>query len=164
MEREAIKQYADWLELNTTDIIAQHVQFDPSKVYEIVDQLQVFKQPVQQILEMTQESYYQQLSDHKLTLQGERDLMTHLQDRVLVNHVDGSITDRQIHFEYNHEDNFSGGYSARKDLHLLTYGLKVIGAMVVISDFKLVQENLSADAAISLALAADMVSRWQDEQ
>ncbi|WP_125768991.1 hypothetical protein [Lapidilactobacillus wuchangensis] len=164
MERDAIKQYADWLQTNTDDIIAQHVKFDPNKVYEIIDQLKIFKKPVTEIMAMTEEDYYQQLSDHKLTLQGERDVLTHLQDRVLINHVDGSITQRQIHFSYNHEDNFAGGYSARKDLHLLTYGLKVIGAVVVISDFELVQENISADAAVSLALAADMISRWQDEQ
>ncbi|WP_125607804.1 hypothetical protein [Lapidilactobacillus bayanensis] len=163
MERDVIKQYADWLEENSNDIIARRTQFDAKQVYNIVTELKIFDQPVTAYLQMSQDDYYATTSDHKLTLQGDVEPLSQLQDRVLINHVDGSLTEGQINFAYNHEDNFSGGYSARKDLNLITYGLEVVGAVANVGGFGLVQQNLSKDAAVSLLLAANSLSEWEQE-
>lgn len=161
MEREAIKQYADWLQTNTNEIVAQKIKFEADKVYQLIDTLHIFEQPVTTYLTMSQETYYRTVSDHKLTLPGERDTMRKLQDRVLVNHVDGALADGEIQFEYNHEDSYSEGYSPRKDLQIIAYSFKVLGAVVAISSTELVRQNLSKDAAISIALAADALTQWQ---
>ncbi|MFD1464923.1 hypothetical protein ACFQ4L_02300 [Lapidilactobacillus mulanensis] len=161
MERDVIKQYADWLEQNGGDIIARRVAFDAQQVFNIVQQLQIFDRPVADYLTMSQDEYYRTISDHKLTLQGEDEPMSQLQDRVLINHVDGSLTDNNLNFAYNHEDNFTGGYSARKDLNLITYGLEVVGAVAAISNPEFVKEHLSQDAAVSLILAANSLKDWQ---
>ncbi|WP_261807115.1 hypothetical protein [Lapidilactobacillus luobeiensis] len=162
MEREAIKQYADWLQTNTNEIVAQKIKFDAEQVYRLIDSLHVFDQSVTSFLTMTQETYYRTISDHKLTLQGERDAMNKLQDRVLVNHVDGALAAGEIHFEYNHEDSYAEGYSPRKDLQIIAYSFKVLGAVVAISNTELVRQHLSKDAAISIALAADALTHWQE--
>lgn len=161
MERDVIKQYADWLEENSNDIIARRTEFDAKQVYNIITDLKIFDQPVDTYLKMSQDDYYATISDHKLTLQGETEPMSQLEDRVLTNHVDGSLTEGEINFSYNHEDNFSGGYSARKDLNLIMYGLEVIGAVANVGGFELVQQNLSKDAAVSLLLAANSLSEWE---
>lgn len=163
MERDAIKLYADWLEENGDDIIARRVDFDAKQVDNIVSELKIFDQPVDAYLTMSQDDYYATVSDHKLTLQGDDEPMSKLEDRVLINHVDGSLTDGDINFAYNHEDNFSGGYSARKDLNLIMYGLEVVGAVANVGGFELVQQHLSKDAAVSLLLAANSLAEWAKE-
>lgn len=161
MNSQTVKDYADWLQQNTSKIVAGQVSFDAQKVYDILDDLKIFDQPSQSYLQMTQESFYDTVSDHKLTIGDETKQLTALQDRILINHVDGSITDQQLNFAYNHEDNYEGGYQARKELNLLAYGFKVLGAVLAISEAKLVRENLSTDAAMSLLLAAHALDGWQ---
>ncbi|GEL12946.1 hypothetical protein FC15_GL000745 [Lapidilactobacillus concavus DSM 17758] len=161
MERDVIKQYADWLEQNSSDIIARRIAFDAQKLFDLVQQLGILDRPVNDYLTMSQDDYYRTVSDHKLTLQGEDEPMSHLQDRILINHVDGSLTENNLNFAYNHEDNFTGGYSARQDLNLITYGLEVVGAVVAISGSEFIKSHLSKDAVISLLLAAHSLNEWQ---
>ena len=80
--------------------------------------------------------------------------LTDLHDRILTNHVDGYADQNKINLTYNHENPYEDDfYNESVDLHVVTYSLKVIGAVQVIAP-KVLQEVLSKDAVLSIGLAA----------
>ncbi|RHW48619.1 hypothetical protein DS832_00680 [Bombilactobacillus bombi] len=162
MQAEAVSQMADWLEDHVSEIVAHKTQLDVQKINEIIDDLAILRHPVQEYLTMTEEQYYENESDHQLTLQNDKQPLSKLQDRVLVNHVDGSFAKSEINFTYNHEHPFAGGqYDVTNDLHTIEYALEVIGAVVANTIMADVRNNLSQDAVLSIALAAAAVDNWQ---
>lgn len=78
---------------------------------------------------MLQGNYFREESDHKLNLLDDKAPVAKLEDRIMVNHVDGSITEDKLNFTYNHEPVFDGEYAAAVDLNIVKYGLEVIGAV-----------------------------------
>lgn len=162
METQTISQLADWLEEHSAQIVAQTETLDVQKIYELLDGLAILRQPVQNYLTMTEEQYYQNESDHRLTLQHEQQTLAQLQDRILVNHVDGSFINNEINFDYNHENPYqTGNYDAQSDLHLIEYALEVIGAVASNTLMSDLRNNLSPDAVLSIALAANQIGQWQ---
>lgn len=162
MEKLSISELADWLEANMQAIAAKKIQFDPTRVYPLLDALHVLPASVTTYFDMTQEQYYEQVSDHELNLvNGQKAKLADIKDRYMVNHVDGVLSDDNINFAYNHENAYPNGeYDVTQDLHVLTYGLEVVGAVATIN-VDLVTRDLSRDAVISLALAAQHIAAWQ---
>lgn len=111
---------------------------------------------------MTEDDYYQNESDHLLTLQSPDHKLSELHDRVQVNHVDGSLDAHEVNFSYNHEDPFaSGEYKAKTDIDLVSFAFTVIGAVydnTIVAD---VRNSLSKDAVLSIGLAAYAIEAWQ---
>lgn len=102
---------------------------------------------------MTEDQYYESESDHKLTLVNLSEKLTDLHDRILTNHVDGYVDKDQIHLTYNHENPYEDDfYNPEVDYHVITYSLKVIGAVQSVAA-KDLQGVLSKDAVLSLGLA-----------
>ncbi|UQS82010.1 hypothetical protein MOO45_07420 [Bombilactobacillus folatiphilus] len=162
METKTLSQLADWLEENSLKISSREEYLDVQKVYELLDELAILRQPVQNYFEMTEKNYYENESDHRLTLQHKNQVLRQLQDRILVNHVDGSFIKSEINFDYNHENPYrEGTYNVQTDLHLIEYALEVIGAVVANTIKSDVRNNLSPDAVLSIALAAQAVAQWQ---
>ncbi|UQS83084.1 hypothetical protein [Bombilactobacillus thymidiniphilus] len=164
MKSDKVSQLADWLEDNVEQIVAHKQYLDVQKVYELLDNLAVLRQPVQDYLTMTEEDYYENESDHRLTLHNSEQVLADLADRVLVNHVDGSFINSEINFSYNHENPyFTENYDVQVDLHLIEYALEVIGAVASNTIMSDVRNNLSPDAVLSVALAAHAVGKWQQK-
>ena len=111
---------------------------------------------------MTEEDYYQNESDHRLTLQNPKNKLSELHDRVQVNHVDGSLDAHEVNFTYNHEDPYiSEDYKVKTDLNIVNYSFTVIGAVydnTIVAD---VRNSLSRDAILSIGLAAHAIEEWQ---
>ncbi|WP_129045639.1 hypothetical protein [Companilactobacillus metriopterae] len=163
MNSEAISKLALYIDENSKDIRDNKTTFDAEKVYEVIDGLEVLRKPVQEYFEMTEDEYYENESDHRLTLQNSSEKIGKLKDRVQVNHVDGSLAAHEINFTYNHEDPYtSGNYNPKIDLDLIDFSLTVIGAVfanTIISD---VRNSISNDALLSIGLAAKAIKEWQD--
>lgn len=161
MDEFSISTLADWLEENTSALLEKKVQLDLSQVNVAVDYLGVLKNPAASYAEMSQETYLGSESDKKLSLLSEADRMSQLDDRIMVNHVDGSVTNDEIHFNYNHDTPVEAGeYHARKDLEILKFGLEVIGAVSATGHDATVRAALSPDAVVSLVLAANALHAW----
>ena len=110
---------------------------------------------------MKQADYYTTESDHKLNLPDDNAPLTATHDRIMVNHVDGSIKNDQLNFTYNHEPVFDGGYTPQRDLNIVKYGLEVIGAVATSGHIETVSAALSPDAVLTLVLAATAFSSYQ---
>lgn len=162
MEKLAISDLADWLEANMQTIIDKEIQFDPTRVYPLLDDLHVLPASVTTYFDMSQEQYDEKVSDHKLNLAtNSKDKLSDITDRYMVNHVDGVLSEGDVHFTYNHENTYvNGQYDVMQDLHVLTYGLEVVGAVATIN-VNLITHDLSKDAVMSLALAAQHIANWQ---
>lgn len=162
MEKLAISDLADWLEANMQTIIDKEIQFDPTRVYPLLDDLHVLPASVTTYFDMSQEQYDEKVSDHKLNLAtNSKDKLSDITDRYMVNHVDGVLSEGDVHFTYNHENtDVNGQYDVMQDLHVLTYGLEVVGAVATIN-VNLITHDLSKDAVMSLALAAQHIANWQ---
>jgi len=161
MDQFSISNLADWLEAHNDDLMAKKTQLDPNKVYAIVDYLKVLKKPAEKYLHMKQADYYTIESDHKLNLPDDNAPLTATHDRIMVNHVDGSIKNDQLNFTYNHERVFDGGYTPQRDLNIVKYGLEVIGAVATSGHIETVSAALSPDAVLTLVLAATAFSSYQ---
>ena len=79
----------------------------------------------------------------------------------MVTHVDGVLAENKVNFEYSHEAVYEDQYLVKRDLEVLTYGLAVIGAVAATVKHNLIQADLSKDAVLSLALAAQNIANWQ---
>ena len=85
-----------------------------------------------------------------------------LEDRIMVNHVDGSISGDKIKFNFNHDTPYvDGKYRSRKDLEILKFGLEVVGAVAATGHEDAVQSALTPDSVVSLVLAAHALHAWQ---
>nr|SFZ88692.1 hypothetical protein LREN565_1805 [Loigolactobacillus rennini] len=160
MATQTLSQLADYLEEHNDQIKIGDEKLATESIYTALNQLHVLKQPVQDYFTISEDQYYQQESDHLLTLQGGTKPLSDLQDRIIVTHTDGEPSDGSLRYNYAHEDAYSAGYDVQTDLHILTYGLEVIGATEQL-DHELVQNNLAKDAVLSLALAARAIAAWQ---
>ncbi|PMD67901.1 hypothetical protein [Companilactobacillus nuruki] len=158
MNSETISNLADWLYTNRTKIEDKSEEFDAQKVYDILDSLEVLRKPIKDYFDMTEDDYYQNESDHRLTLQNPDNKLIELHDRVQVNHVDGSLAGHEINFTYNHEDPYAdGNYKVKTDINLIDYSFTVIGAVydnTIIADLR---NAISKDAILSIGLAAHAV-------
>ena len=164
MAQDNVRQLADWLEENMTAIIDRKVSLNVSEIFAVLDSFGVLNNPVAKYLDITEETYYQSESDHKLTLSDDRKLLMDVTDRIMVTHVDGILADNKVYFEYSHEAVYEDQYLVKRDLEVLTYGLAVIGAVAATVKHNLIQADLSKDAVLSLALAAQNIANWQANQ
>ena len=162
MNSETISTLADWLYTNRKKIEDKSEKFDAQKVYDILDSLEVLRKPIKEYFDMTEDDYYQNESDHRLTLQNPDQKLSELHDRVQVNHVDGSLEGHDINFTYNHEDPYAEKeYQVRTDINLVNYSFTVIGAVydnTIVAD---VRNSISKDAILSIGLAAHAIEEWQ---
>lgn len=161
MDQFGISELADWLEANNDGLLAKTTAMPVDKVFAAVDYLKVLHQPASAYLNMKQGRYFQEESDHKLNLLADREPIAKLEDRIMVNHVDGSIENETLNFTYNHEPVFEGGYAAKTDLNIVKYGLEVIGAVATSGHLETVTAALSADAVLTLLVAANQFKIWQ---
>lgn len=163
MNSETISEFGEWLDDNASKIESNSVQFDAQRVYSVIDNLEILRKPVQEYFDMTEEDYYENESDHRLTLQNPDAKLSELKDRVLVNHIDGSLADHDVNFTYNHENPFPDGqYSPKVDVDLVNYSFVVIGAVFANTIVADIRNSLSKDAILSVALAAKAIADWQD--
>lgn len=162
MNSETISTLADWLYTNRNKIEDKSEKFDAQKVYDILDSLEVLRKPIKEYFDMTEDDYYQNESDHLLTLQKPDQKLSELHDRVQVNHVDGSLEGHDINFTYNHEDPYAEDeYQVKVDINLVNYSFTVIGAVydnTIVAD---VRNSISKDAILSIGLAAHAIEEWQ---
>ena len=101
MKKLAISELADWLEANMQMIIDKEIQFEPSHVYPLLDELHVLPASVTTYFDMSQEKYAEEVSDHKLNLTTNlKDKLADISDRYMVNHVDGILSEGDVHFTY----------------------------------------------------------------
>jgi hypothetical protein len=156
MDKFAIMTLADDLALSQDQILNGQQDLDTKRINKALDSLKVLANPVQSYLDDSQESYYNSdESDHKLDLLHLSEPMAAVHDRILTNHVDGFVDQNKIHLTYNHEDPYADGvYDPEVDFHVLSYSLKVIGAVYSVDPDDL-RKVLSKDAVLSIALAAN---------
>lgn len=162
MKLAEVNPLADWLTEQQEAILNREVKLDVDQIEAAIDTLHVFEKPVKDYLDLDQEKYYETESDHKFTLLAGKSKVSEIEDRIMINHVDGFLRKDEINFTYNHEKVFDNGYSAKKDLQVLRYGMKVVGAVAATGDQEAV-EKLSKDSLISLALSANAIAAWQDQ-
>ena len=162
MNSETISKLAEKLYEDRKQIEDKSQAFDAQEVYDILDSLEVLRKPIKEYFDMTEDDYYQNESDHRLTLQNPNQKLSELHDRVQVNHVDGSLDAHEINFTYNHEDPYTGGdYKVKTDLNLVSFAFTVIGAVydnTIVAD---VRNSLSKDAVLSIGLAAHAIEDWK---
>ena len=153
MEKLDTMKLADDLALLQDKVLGKEQSFNADAVYKIIDGLGVLDKPIKDYFNMTEDQYYESESDHKLTLVNLSEKLTDLHDRILTNHVDGYVDEDQIHLTYNHENPYEDDfYNPEVDYHVITYSLKVIGAVQSVAA-KDLQGVLSKDAVLSLGLA-----------
>ncbi|GKQ43237.1 hypothetical protein RD055328_11600 [Companilactobacillus sp. RD055328] len=165
MNFSEISKFASTLYDETDDIVQKNKKLDTKKVYKLIDEISLLRQPIAEYFDMTENEYYQEESDHGLTLQDEKQKMSDLRDRVLLNHVDGSLVNEEINFTYNHETPYDddGQYLPAEDLHLISFSLQVIGAVSSNTRIGNIRNILSRDALLSVGLAAHAVDEWQNK-
>lgn len=164
MDQFGVSALADWLEAETDALLSKKTKLDLDRVFAAVDDLKVLKNPATVYPQMREETYGQTESDKKLSLLHDDRMMIDSHDRIMVNHVDGSITDDVINFQYNHDTAYGEeGYKARKDLEILKFGLEVIGAVVATGHLDTVRAALAPDAVVSLVTAAAAFAAWQQD-
>ena len=162
MDQFEISELADWLEAHHDQLLDKAELMPVAKVQAAVDYLQVLAAPAQSYLARKQGAYDQDESDHKLNLLADEQALAAVEDRIMVNHVDGSITEDQINFTYNHEPVFEGGYQPKKDLNIVKFGLEVIGAVATTGHLQTVTAALSKDAVVTLVVASARFRQWQE--
>ncbi|MDO1605748.1 hypothetical protein Q2T76_06715 [Lactobacillus sp. YT155] len=166
MNFSKVSEFATNLYDDIDNIKKKKSKLDAEKVYEFVDQISLLRKPFKEYFEMTENEYYEEESDHGLTLQHKDKKLKNMRDRVLVNHVDGSILNNEINFTYNHETPYdeNGKYQVEGDLHLISFSLQVIGAVGANTKIGDIRNSLSKDALLSLGLAARAVNEWQNKK
>ncbi|WP_125703835.1 hypothetical protein [Lacticaseibacillus daqingensis] len=163
MDQYGVSELADWLEAKTQALLENNEQLPLERIAAAVDYLNVLAQPAVHYLEMHQGQYDKEESDHKLNLLADDLPLRELEDRIMVNHVDGSIVNDEINFTYNHEPVFEGGYQPKKDLNLIKYGLEVIGAVATSGHLATITAALSKDAVVTLIVAANRFASQQSK-
>lgn len=165
MNFSEISTFASSLYDDTKDIEQKNKKLDAQKIYEFIDEISLLRKPIAEYFDMTENEYYQEESDHGLTLQNEKQKLSELHDRVLVNHVDGSLVNEEINFTYNHENPYddNGEYLPVEDLNLISFSLQVIGAVSANTRIGNIRNILSRDALLSVGLAANAVDQWQNQ-
>lgn len=154
MDKLATMELADELAAAQDKILNGEEKLDTARVYQVIDDLGVLNDPISKYFDRTEDEYYETESDHYLALTNLSSKLGDLHDRILTNHVDGFVDKDEINFTYNHENAYADdSYVAREDMHVLLYGLKVIGATLAITPED-VRSVLSKDAVLSLGLAA----------
>ncbi|MGN1407758.1 hypothetical protein [Lactobacillus sp.] len=154
MDKLATMELADELAAAQDKILNGEEKLDTARVYQAIDDLGVLNDPISKYFDRTEDEYYETESDHYLALTNLSSKLGDLHDRILTNHVDGFVDKDEINFTYNHENAYADDtYVAREDMHVLVYGLKVIGATLAIAPED-VRSVLSKDAVLSLGLAA----------
>lgn len=154
MDKLATMELADELAAAQDKILNGEEKLDTVRVYQAIDDLGVLNDPISKYFDRTEDEYYETESDHYLALTNLSSKLGDLHDRILTNHVDGFVDKDEINFTYNHENAYADdSYAAREDMHVLVYGLKVIGATLAIAPED-VRSVLSKDAVLSLGLAA----------
>lgn len=162
MDQFGISSLADWLEEQTDALLGKQTILDLDKVYAAIDFLNVLKNPAAAYPEMTEETYLKSESDKTLSLLNDKQTLAKLEDRIMVNHVDGSISGGKIKFNFNHDTPYADGkYVPRKDLEILKFGLEVVGAVAATGDEQAVKSALTPDAVVSFVLAAHAFKAWQ---
>lgn len=162
MNSETISEYGEWIDENQKLIEDKSVQFDAQRVYDVIDNLEVLRKPIQEYFDKTEEDYYENESDHRLTLQNPNQTLSELKDRVLVNHIDGSLAEHNVNFTYNHENPFPNDeYKVKVDVDLINYSFIVIGAVFANTIVADVRNSISKDAILSIGLAARAIDEWQ---
>ncbi|KRM87606.1 hypothetical protein [Lacticaseibacillus thailandensis] len=162
MDQFSVTALADQLEADTDKLLAKEMVLNADAINEAVDYLDVLQNPAASYPELNQEAYSDSESDHKLSLLGDNTPLMNIDDRIMVNHVDGSISGDKVHFTYNHETPLvDGQYSAKKDLEIIKFGLEVIGAVLGTGAHDQVKALLSPDAVVSLTIAAHRLRAWQ---
>lgn len=154
MDKLATMELADELAAAQDKILNGEEKLDTARVYQAIDDLGVLNDPISKYFDRTEDEYYETESDHYLALTNLSSKLSDLHDRILTNHVDGFVDKDEINFTYNHENAYADdSYVARVDMHVLVYGLKVLGATLAIAPED-VRSVLSKDAVLSLGLAA----------
>jgi len=154
MEKLTTMELADELAEAQDKILNGEAKLDTGRVYQAIDDLGVLNDPISNYFDRTEDEYYETESDHYMALTNLTGKLADLHDRILTNHVDGFVDKDEINLTYNHEDVYvEGNYVPRTDMHVLVYGLKVIGAVEAIAAADL-RNVLSKDAVLSLGLAA----------
>ena len=154
MDKLATMELADELAAAQDKILNGEEKLDTARVYQAIDDLGVLNDPISKYFDRTEDEYYETESDHYLALTNLSSKLGDLHDRILTNHVDGFVDKDEINCTYNHENAYADdSYVAREDMHVLLYGLKVIGATLAIAPED-VRSVLSKDAVLSLGLAA----------
>ena len=121
MEKMTTTTLADDLALAQEKILNDQQELDVDRIDQVIDSLGVLTKPVVQYLDAKQEAYDAE-SDHKLTMLQLSQPIKALHDRILTNHVDGYVDQKEIHFTYNHEDSYEdGAYDPEKEFHFLVY-------------------------------------------
>lgn len=162
MNSDTISEFGEWLSDNEKKIEDKSVQFDAQRVYDVIDNLEVLRKPIKEYFDMTEEDYYENESDHRLTLQKPDAKLGELKDRVLVNHIDGSLAKHEVNFTYNHENPFPDDeYKPSVDIDLVQYSFVVIGAVFANTIIADVRNSISKDAILSIGLAAKALADWQ---
>lgn len=162
MNSDTISEFGEWIDANAKKIEDNSEKFDASRVYDVIDKLEILRKPIKEYFDMTEEDYYENESDHRLTLQTPDAKLSDLKDRVLVNHIDGSLADHNVNFTYNHENPYPDGeYNVKVDVDLINYSFVVIGAVFANTIVADVRNSISKDAILSIALAAKAVADWQ---
>lgn len=154
MEKLTTMELADELAEAQDKILNGEAKLDTGRVYQAIDDLGVLNDPISNYFDRTEDEYYETESDHYLALTNLTGKLGDLHDRILTNHVDGFVDKDEINLTYNHENAYvEDNYVPRTDLHVLVYGLKVIGAVEAIAAADL-RNVLSKDAVLSFGLAA----------
>lgn len=161
MDQFGISELADWLEAHHDELMAKTTPMPVAKVAAAIDYLSGLRHPADSYLAVKQGHFDRHESDHKLNLLADQAPLAELEDRIMVNHVDGSVTEDTLNFTYNHEPVFEGGYQAKKDLNIVKYGLEVIGAVATSGHVDTISDTLSKDALLTLIVAANRFSQWQ---
>ncbi|MGX4644595.1 MULTISPECIES: hypothetical protein [Holzapfeliella] len=155
MSKLAILQLSDEITDLQKEIVNQSQSIDLAKLFKTLDDLKVLNQKAETYVEMTQDDYYQNESDHRLTLEKMDQPLASLSDRILTNHVDGLPEEEQLNFDYNHEAVLENDkYDREMDFHVLSYSLKVISAAAAVVGMDNLSNALSKDAIVSIILAA----------
>ena len=162
MNSETISELGEWLDDNASGVEDKSVNFEAQRVYDVIDNLEVLRKPIKEYFDLTEEDYYENESDHRLTLQSPNSKLSELKDRVLVNHIDGSLAKHEVNFTYNHENPFPDGeYKPEVDVNLVQYSFIVIGAVFANTIIADVRNSISKDAILSIGLAAKALEDWQ---
>lgn len=164
MDFAELSKFASQLYDDTNAIKNNTKKIDSEKIYQFIDEISLLRKPIKEYFNMTEEEYYEEESDHGLTLQNDNQVLSKLHDRVLLNHVDGSLTEEEINFTYNHEDPYAenGKYNVEVDLHLISFSLQVIGAVSSNTRIGNIRNILSRDALLSIGLATNSVVEYQN--
>jgi hypothetical protein len=154
MKKEQINRLYEELVLNREAYEDGLKKYPIEKVSTFIDELGIFKEPMSEILEMSQESYAQEYSDKRFSFDFSNRKVSELMDRIIISHTDGSVRNQVLELAYLHEDPFeSGQYNVKTDLNIVQYGLAVLAGLSNVTSAETLASIVSPDAAVSIMLA-----------